>query len=273
MNINIKIHKSMKRMEKYLITLSKKIEELSKEHKMSRTEFLESCNVSRSFISNIKKSIPTIDKVWNISKFANCSIDYLLGLTDEKKTVTSDALKTNIPDKYKTIIDKYGNLSQHDKEIVDYVFNMESVKSTLVYRFPIYEQQAAAGAGITGRDGKFTMQDIFTDDIPRNAVFGVHISGTSMINIESNFNVEDIPDNSFVLLNPKVGVPDLNKTIVVASINNDVICKYFLIEQDGIHFYSLNRKEHANDDRFAQSPDEYKIIGQVVKIIKPNEHE
>ena len=52
-----------------------------------------------------------------------------------------------------------------------------------------------------------------------------------------------------------------------------VICKYFLIEQDGVHFYSLNREEHANDDRFAKSPDDYRIIGQVVKVIKPEEHE
>ena len=67
---------------------------------------------------------------------------------------------------------------------------------------------------------------------------------------------------------------DLNKTIVVASINNEVICKSFLIEQDGVHFYSLNiRKEHADDDRFTKSPNEYKIIGQVVKVIKPEEHE
>lgn len=66
---------------------------------------------------------------------------------------------------------------------------------------------------------------------------------------------------------------DLNKTIVFASINNEVICKYFLVEQDCIHFYSLNRIEHASDDRFAKSPNDYKIIGQVVKIIKPHEHE
>lgn len=46
-----------------------------------------------------------------------------------------------------------------------------------IYRFPVYEQQAAAGTGITGRDGKFTMENIYTDDIPQNAVFGVYIKG------------------------------------------------------------------------------------------------
>lgn len=140
-------------------------------------------------------------------------------------------------------------------------------------KIPCYVLEAAAGAGITGRDGKFTMENIFTDETPQNAVFGVHIKGTSMINTDPALIIDDIPDNSFVLLNPKVSMSDLNKTVVVASINNEVICKYFLIEQDGVHFYSLNREEHANDDRFAKSPDDYRIIGQVVKIIKPNEHE
>lgn len=173
----------------------------------------------------------------------------------------------------KKVLDYYKSLTPHDKEIVDHIFNLKPEKPSFIYKFPVYEQQAAAGAGITGRDGKFTMQNIFTDSIPQNAVFGVHIKGTSMINTNPTLIIEDIPDNSFVLLNPKVSVSDLNKTIVVASINNEVICKYFLIEQDGVHFYSLNREEHEDDDRFAKSPNDYRIIGQVVKIIKPDEHE
>ena len=173
----------------------------------------------------------------------------------------------------KKVLDYYKTLTPHDKEIVDHIFNLKPEKPSFIYKFPVYEQQAAAGAGITGRDGKFTMQNIFADSIPQNAVFGVHIKGTSMINTDPKLIIEDIPDNSFVLLNPKVSVSDLNKTIVVASINNEVICKYFLIEQDGVHFYSLNRDEHVDDDRFAKSPDEYRIIGQVVKVIKPEEHE
>lgn len=173
----------------------------------------------------------------------------------------------------KKVLNHYKSLTPHDREIVDHIFKMKQEEPTIIYRFPVYEQQAAAGAGITGRDGKFTMQNIMTNDIPQNVVFGVHIKGESMINTDPTLIIEDIPDNSFVLLNPRVSVSDLNKTIVVASINNEVICKYFLEEQDCVHFYSLNREEHAGDDRFAKSPNEYKIIGQVVKIIKPNEHE
>lgn len=209
---------------------------------------------------------PNLDIFVQICKIFDRDPNYFL-----QDDITDIVPKLNPEDQY--IIDRYKSLTPHDKEIVDHIFKMEPEKPMIIYRFPVYEQQAAAGAGITGRDGKFTMQNIMANDIPKNAVFGVHIKGTSMINTDPTFIIEDIPDNSFVLLNPRVSVSDLNKTIVVASINNEVICKYFLEEQDCVHFYSLNREEHADDDRFAKSPNDYKIIGQVVKVIKPNEHE
>lgn len=210
-----------------------KLQERGRRAELSEKTGISTGNISDWFNPD-KPAQPSADALVKISKALDCSVDYLLGLTDVEKV------------------------------------NYEPSK---IYRFPVYEQQAAAGAGITGRDGKFTMENIFTENIPQNAVFGVRIKGESMINTDPTLIIEDIPDNSFVLLNPKVSASDLNKTIVVASINNEVICKYFLIEQDGIHFYSLNREEHAGDDRFAKSSNEYRIIGQVVKIIKPNEHE
>lgn len=223
------------------------------------------------------KSYPTYRKLIKLCNLLNCDPDTLMKNDYE---YTSDEFSQQ----EQQILSAYQNLSSNPdkKEIVDFILgigehdsksNPIETKSTIVYRFPVYEQQAAAGAGITGRDGKFTMENIFTDDIPQNAIFGVHIKGESMINTDSTLIIEDIPDNSIVLLNPKVSNSDLHKTIVVASINNEVICKYFLIEKDGVHFYSLNRKEHEGDDRFAKSPNDYRIIGQVVKIIKPNEHE
>lgn len=68
------------------------------------------------------------------------------------------APQLNPEDQY--IIDHYKSLTPHDREIVDHILNMKPEEPTIIYRFPVYEQQAAAGAGITGRDGKFTMQNI-----------------------------------------------------------------------------------------------------------------
>ncbi len=252
------------------MSFGEKLAKYLKDNKMDQKELAKLLGVKEQTVSTYitGKNNPTYARFMQICSQLKIDANYFMDSYDDSTETTS---KLTPEDKY--IIDHYKSLTPHDKEIVDHIFKMEPEEPSKIYRFPVYEQQAAAGAGITGRDGKFTMENIFTDDIPQNAVFGVHIKGESMINIDSDFNVEDVPDNSFVLLNSKVSQSDLNKTIVVASINNEVICKYFLVEQDGVHFYSLNRKEHADDDRFAKSPDEYRIIGQVVKVIKPNEHE
>lgn len=250
------------------MSFGERLKVVRKEFKYSQEKLGSLIGYGNTTINGYESGInkPNLDTFINLCKILDQTPNYFL----QDEVILKEEL-LNPEDK--KILDKYKSLTPHDMEIVDHIFKMEPEKPSFIYKFPVYEQQAAAGAGITGRDGKFTMENIFTDDVPQNAVFGVHIKGTSMINIDSDFNVEDIPDNSFVLLNPKVSVSDLNKTIVVASINNEVICKYFLIEQNGVHFYSLNRREHADDDRFAKSPDEYRIIGQVVKIIKPEDHE
>lgn len=240
-------------------------------------ELAELLQCSSKAISRYEKN-ENLEKVYDFVKMCECldtDINYIVTGVEKSNGKEITVQEQQILTAYRRLVDS-------DKRIVDFILgigeydiksNPIGTESKIIYRFPVYEQQAAAGAGITGRDGKFTMQNIFTDDIPKNAVFGVHIKGESMINTDEKLIIEDIPDNSIVLLNPKVSNSDLNKTIVVASINNEVICKYFLVEQDCIHFYSLNRKEHEDDDRFAKSPKEYRIIGQVVKVIKPNEHE
>lgn len=221
-----------------------------------------------STISEYEKGTnkPNLDIFIGLCKIFNRDANYFL-----QDDIEGIAPRLNPEDRY--IISQYKALDPHGRKIVDYIFKMKPEEPQKIYLFPVYEQQAAAGAGVTGRDGKFHMRNIFANDIPQNAVFGVHIKGNSMINTDPKIKIQDIPDNSIALLNTKVSNSDLNKTIVVASINNEVICKYFLIEQDGIHFYSLNREEHAGDDRFVASPNDYKIIGQVVKVIKPNEYE
>lgn len=244
------------------------LQQLRKDRDLKQDYVAKQVGVKKNTISNYENNVskPHYEQLVKLCNLFKVEPKYLM-----QDDITIKTPQLSPEDQY--IIDHYKSLTPHDREIVDHIFNMKPEEPAIIYRFPVYEQQAAAGAGITGRDGKFTMQNIMANDIPKNAVFGVHIKGTSMINTDPTFIIEDIPDNSFVLLNPRVSVSDLNKTIVVASINNEVICKYFLEEQDCVHFYSLNREEHADDDRFAKSPNDYKIIGQVVKVIKPNEHE
>lgn len=143
---------------------------------------------------------------------------------------------------------------------VDYLLDRTEIKnasSQKIYRFPIYDQQAAAGAGMIGRNGNFEMEDITTDNISNNAVFGIHIKGRSMEDI--------IPDNSIVLLDTKFDPYNLDNQNVVVEINGEVICKQYNQQSNHIWFKSLN-KEFSYEDRHIYD-DNYRIIGKVVKVI------
>lgn len=143
---------------------------------------------------------------------------------------------------------------------VDYLLDRTNIKSMNIqniYRFPVYDQQAAAGAGMIGRDGDFEIEDIITDYIPDNAVFGIHIKGKSM--------EDTIPDDSVVLLDTKFDPYELDGQNVIAEINGDVICKQYNQQSDHIWFKSLNR-EFSHEDRYIYD-NNYRIIGKVVKVI------
>lgn len=143
---------------------------------------------------------------------------------------------------------------------VDYLLDRTNIKSMNIqniYRFPVYDQQAAAGAGMIGRDGDFEIEDIITDYIPDNAVFGIHIKGKSM--------EDTIPDDSVVLLDTKFDPYELDGQNVIAEINGDVICKQYNQQSDHIWFKSLNR-DFSHEDRYIYD-NNYRIIGKVVKII------
>lgn len=143
---------------------------------------------------------------------------------------------------------------------VDYLLDRTNIKSMNIqniYRFPVYDQQAAAGAGMIGRDGDFEIEDIITDYIPDNAVFGIHIKGKSM--------EDTIPDDSVVLLDTKFDPYELDGQNVIAEINGDVICKQYNQQSDHIWFKSLNR-DFSHEDRHIYD-NNYRIIGKVVKII------
>lgn len=143
---------------------------------------------------------------------------------------------------------------------IDYLLDrteIKNVSSQKIYRFPVYDQQAAAGAGMIGRDGDFEIEDIATDYIPNNAILGVHIKGRSMEDI--------ILDDNIVLLDTKFDPYDLDSQNVVAEINGEVICKQYIQQSDHIWFKSLNR-EFSHEDRYIYN-NNFRIIGKVVKVI------
>ena len=146
---------------------------------------------------------------------------------------------------------------------VDYLLDRTENRynHSVICKFPIYnDQQAAAGAGIYGRDGDFSMENLLIDDIPSRAVFGLRIQGHSM--------EPYIQNNSIVLLDSKVTIENVVDKNIVASIDGEVICKHFSIKNNIFCFESLN-DAYQNENRIISTYN-FNIIGEVVKTIPPN---
>ena len=64
-----------------------RIKKRSKESGITIKSLLESCGINRNFIYDLEKKgqIPTADKIERIADQLDCSVDYLLGRTDNPK--------------------------------------------------------------------------------------------------------------------------------------------------------------------------------------------
>lgn len=133
-----------------------------------------------------------------------------------------------------------------------------------IYRFPQYEQKAAAGIGQLGRDGNYIMKEYNIDNIPEEAVFAMKIIGDSM----NNNNTDNlIHTSSVVLVNPRFYDSELNNEIIIANFKGKVICKRYINKVSYIYFQSDN-DEFKNENRKSSEDSECKIIGVVLDVIK-----
>lgn len=120
-----------------------KLQKRGSRAELSRQTGISTGNI-RDWFNPDKPAQPSADALVKISKALNCSVDYLLGLTDVEKRVTS--------------------------------------KSSII-PIPIVKQKAAAGLGIQTNDySEYIDEYRFFDkfQIPNEAEFGIIIEGDSM---------------------------------------------------------------------------------------------
>ena len=197
--------------------------------KLSNATGISTGNISDWFNLN-KNAKPSAEALVKISKAFDCSVDYLLGLTDVEKV------------------------------------NTESVEPTIIYRFPKYEQQAAAGVGQLGRDSNYRMEEYIADNIPDEAVYALEIAGESM-NHEDTGNL--IRTGSIVLINPRFIESELDNKIVIANFKGQIICKRYIDKGEYILFQSDNDK-FKNENRESSDDPDCKVLGIVLGVIEDN---
>lgn len=201
---------------------------------------------------------PNLDAFIQICKILDCDANYLL-----QDDITNIESKFNPEDQI--LIDKYKALSSHDREIVDYILDMEAEEQTTIYCFPIFYQSAAAGIGRLSETEEYQMEEFMLKSIPKKAVFGMYIKGHSM---EKN-----IYENDIVLIDPSAKVSNnLEGKIVVALFGDELVCKRFSVNVDD-QTYDFTSDNPADKDkgRFHQKQSDFSLIGKVVKILHAHE--
>ena len=88
-----------------------------------RNEFADKLGIPSTTLRNYETDVrePGHTFLKQVSEFFNVSVDYLLGLTDDKEVLSSFRLKST---EY-THIEKYRSLDPHGKDMVDTVLNKE----------------------------------------------------------------------------------------------------------------------------------------------------
>ncbi len=175
------------------MTFGERLTQLRKEHGYStRNEFADKLGIPSTTLRNYETDArePGHTFLKQISEFFNVSVDYLLCLTDDKEVLKSFRLRES----EQAMVEKYRNLDNHGKELVDLVLEEEhdrciasiNEKPAALRIYTYMQKIAAAGNG-------FYFDDIPTETIEApympGADFIIGVSGDSM---EPTYNDGDL---------------------------------------------------------------------------------
>lgn len=113
------------------MTFGERLTELRKENGYAtRNDFADKLGIPSTTLRNYETNArePGHTFLKQISELFNVSVDYLLCLTDEKEVLNSFRIRSS--EKY--LIEKYRDLDDHGREIVDFVLEKEWERSVRI---------------------------------------------------------------------------------------------------------------------------------------------
>ena len=189
-----------------------KLQERGRRAELSRQTGISTGNIRDCFNPD-KPAQPSADALVKISKALDCSVDYLLGLTDVEK-ITSEP--------------------------------------TTIYRFPVFRQEAAAGVGRLDVSDGYSMENFVIDNLPNEATFIMEIAGESMYDEKTDYLIHTSskilvdPQITKYNLDEKIVIANFRgKTICKRYIVKD---SYILFQSDNDAFDKENRKSTDDPD-------------------------
>ncbi len=208
-----------------------------------------------------ERSYPTYKKLVKLCNLLKCDPNTLME-GDFETNITIIAPKLNPEDQY--IIDRYKSLTPHDREIVDHIFKMKPEEPTIIYRFPVFRQEAAAGVGRLDVSDGYSMENFTIDNLPNEAAFIMEIAGESMYDEKTDYLIHT---GSRVLIDPQITKYSLDETIVIANFRGKTICKRYIVKDSYILFQSDN-DAFENENRKSTDDPDHKVIGVVLGVIE-----
>lgn len=128
--------------------IAEKIKSVAKQKNVTVKKLLEDVGLGFNTMSNMKTSMPKIASIAAIADYLNCSVDYLLGRTDDMQSHLGAQKKQprTIKDAgLKKVVDDYNKCDEHGKETIQHIAHSEAERT--------HKQQYVVLEGIAARSG------------------------------------------------------------------------------------------------------------------------
>ena len=252
--------------------IAERLHTLRKEKNITKRELVSMLPLNYSTYANYESGFrePNSEVLQLLANHYGVSIDYLLGVSDNRKKADEIALLND--NEHEHVI-RYRQLDNHGREMVDFVLQKEfervnfvNSKQVLQSReeleqwvaLPVYQQKASAGLGSylgDDSDADFELMKFVPSSVSKKADFCVIIKGDSM---EPKICDEDVV---FVKAVPKVD-PD---NIGIFVYEGESYCKRLRIDnkKEAIYLDSLNR---SFAPKKITQPENLRTVGLVIGI-------
>jgi len=253
--------------------IAERLKLLRKESGLTKRDLVSQLPINYSTYANYESGFrePNSEVLQVLAKHFNVSLDYLLGVSDNRKKADEIAV---LNDEEHAHISGYRRLDSHGREMVDIVLQKElerinfiNTKHSVIkeskqdeswIELQVYQQKASAGLGSylsDDSDSDYELMRFATTAISRRADFCVKIRGESM---EPKICDGDIV---FVKAAPKVDIDNVGIFIY----DGESFCKRLRLDnkKGTLYLESLNK---AFAPRVINNPDALRTVGLVIGI-------
>jgi len=244
--------------------IAERLRILRREKNMSKRELVSVLPLNYSTYANYESGFrePNSEVLQLLARHFGVSVDYLLGVSDNRRTADEIAV---LDEKEHGIITKYRQLDSYGRKLIDLVIENEFARVSAASSknkaqwivLPVYPQRAVTGFGLylDSDTADFEQAKFVPTPVSQEADFCVLIKGDSM--------VPKICDNDIVFVKAMPRIEADNVGIFVYD--GEVMCKRLRVDnlKKRVLLESINRS-YANKE--ITMPDKLQTIGMVIGI-------